>query len=235
MEEYRRLIKPTAGFLAVVLCFPAFCWAGARTARWGETLTEIEALILDRQYEQAVLKVADLEEDMLGHIVDGPRVEETLAKVAALYALALAGTGESHHAAWKWHMAMVFHPPYREFQLGTQGPAGIELARALAESQRSEERAGSKQELIVEPRMIKKEHPRFPQSQRYGRPVLVAIEVVIGKDGVPRDPRITNSSHKPILVYLTLDALRQWRFSPAEDEHGPIAVVYPLTVKFKRH
>ncbi len=132
-------------------------------------------------------------------------------------------------------MAVVFHPPYREVQLSTQGPAGIELARLLAESQRPEKRAESEQELIVEPRMIKKEHPRFPQSQRHGKPARVSVEIVIGLDGVPRDPIVTNSSHQPILVYVSLDALRQWRFSPAEYEHGPIAVVYSLTVEFKSH
>jgi len=61
-------------------------------------------------------------------------------------------------------MAMVFHPPYRKFQLGTQGPAGIELARALAASRNPGVRADSEQEQAVEPRMIKKEHTRPPQN-----------------------------------------------------------------------
>ncbi len=219
--------------VAAILCVTTTAVAITPPEQWAEVLTRIEALLVEGRYGKAERKAARLEEDMLTLIVGGPRVAGLLGRIAALYAIALAGTGDSRHAAWKWHMAKAFHPDVTEIDLGRYGPAGATLQVLLAEPDPATLHSGTELTSYDWPRFIRGPDPVFPPAQRdAGARCTITVETVIGTDGVLTQPKIVDSQGRPVLAYTALNALRRWKFEPAMTPNGPIPVHYSLKVGF---
>ena len=62
--------------------------------------------------------------------------------------------------------------------------------------------------------------------------VVVIVEVVVGQDGLPRNPRIVFRKGAVPFLFSTLDAVRKWKFEPAKLNGTPVAVIYNLTVNY---
>jgi len=74
---------------------------------------------------------------------------------------------------------------------------------------------------------------RYPKAQ--GKLRLkgsVALQVVIGVDGRPHNPKITKLSGRPVMAYAALIGLRRWQFDPATIEGEPVNSFFFLTMNF---
>lgn len=86
---------------------------------------------------------------------------------------------------------------------------------------------------LTPPVIISKRQPQYPEGVRWARGEdTIQIMTMIGRDGVPRSPTIVRSSSYVPMVYMALDALKDWRFKPATENGKPIDALYVLTVRF---
>jgi len=218
--------------LAFVLS-PPLATAKDPSDDWVDRLVKIEKHIQEGRYRKAASRALRFEEEMLGSIIDGPRVPEFLGKLAALHAIALAGRGETDHAAWKWYMALEFFPEIEKIVLADYGEAGEKLKNNLGVPDANILMNDYGEAIVSPPKVKVKPKPQFPAVQREaGARCRLMVKVVIGPDGRPYGPEIINSDGRPTLVYTTLLALRRWVFEPASTESGPISTTYFLNVKF---
>jgi TonB family protein len=60
---------------------------------------------------------------------------------------------------------------------------------------------------------------------------IVALSIVVGSDGKPRDIKVTRSLGHG-LDEKALEAVREWRFQPASRDGKPVAVLIMVEVQF---
>jgi protein TonB len=76
--------------------------------------------------------------------------------------------------------------------------------------------------------------PIYPEEARKNRVEGTAIlKAVIDEQGQVQDPTVEKSSGHPDLDQAALDAVSQWKFTPATLQGEPVAVHYHLTINFK--
>jgi len=84
---------------------------------------------------------------------------------------------------------------------------------------------------IVPPRKINDVPPLYPAAARAARMTgVVLVEAVIGVDGRVRDARVVRSN--PLLDRAALDAVREWRYTPARLNGEPVDVFLTVAVSF---
>ena len=80
---------------------------------------------------------------------------------------------------------------------------------------------------------IKGRNPVFPRAKRTGSEFHVIVEVLLGKDGVPRHPVIEKSDGEFTAVYAVLSEMREWRFKPGRLDGEFVEVIYILQTTFR--
>ena len=85
---------------------------------------------------------------------------------------------------------------------------------------------------VTPPRQTHAPKAKYPENERKARHRgVVTLGVVVGSDGVPRDISVL-SSLSPDFDKAAIDALRQWKFSPATKDGKPEAVRIAVDVDF---
>lgn len=84
---------------------------------------------------------------------------------------------------------------------------------------------------ITPPRLIKQVNPHY--STDHGvRPVgSVIIGLVVTSKGLPKDPHVVKGLDKD-LDQSAVDAVKDWRFAPAQKNGKPIAVRVSVQIQF---
>jgi len=86
---------------------------------------------------------------------------------------------------------------------------------------------------ITPPRQIHSPKPKYPKTERKARHEgTVALMLVVSTDGAPRDIAISQPL-TPDFDHAAIDALKQWRFSPAMKDGKPVAVAIAIKIDFK--
>lgn len=76
--------------------------------------------------------------------------------------------------------------------------------------------------------------PRYPsQALRRGESGTVVVRVDVGPDGVPMSTSIVNGSGSRLLDRAAVDAVRRWRFRPAQANGQPTVGTATVTINFK--
>jgi protein TonB len=82
------------------------------------------------------------------------------------------------------------------------------------------------------PSPTKTAKPDFPYKlKREGVSGLVAVSCVIDENGSVVDMKVTKSSH-PDFERPAMDALKQWRFTPAKKDGKPVKVRVTIPFRF---
>jgi TonB family protein len=84
---------------------------------------------------------------------------------------------------------------------------------------------------VTPPRIIKQVNPQYPNYRGVRAEGSVIIGLVVSSKGVPQAPHILKSLDKD-LDQSALDAVRQWRFAPAQRDGKAIAVRISLQIQF---
>jgi TonB family protein len=93
-------------------------------------------------------------------------------------------------------------------------------------------RGTHKASCITPPRQIYSPDPKFPKSEQHvSREGAVKVKLVVRSDGVPTDVTISRSLN-PDFDNAAIDAVKQWKFSPAIKNGAPIAVQIAIEVQF---
>lgn len=86
---------------------------------------------------------------------------------------------------------------------------------------------------ILKPQVLHRVNPLYPEpARRIGKQGNVIVEAVIDTSGNVRDVRVLSRPLGLGLEDSAMNAVKQWRFSPATRNGKPVAVYFQLTVTF---
>lgn len=205
------------------------------TERWREALREIGRQVAAEEFGAAEARALALGREMADGIVGGEGADLLLAMVTTYRALAVAGQGRGDEAIWYWQVAQQLFPRIAEIDLGQFGAVGRFLSmhppRVPGPSGTAEQ--GTHPADFVPPQRLEAPLPEFPGGRAFrGLEVEVVVQVVIDAEGRPGEPLILAANGEPTLVWATLEALRRWRFRPAQRDGVAVPALYRLTARF---
>jgi TonB family protein len=79
--------------------------------------------------------------------------------------------------------------------------------------------------------VIKQTAPQYPNGRGVRASGSVLIGLIVSSKGLPKDPHILKSLDKD-LDQSAVDAVKEWRFAPAQKDGKPIAVRVSLQIQF---
>ncbi|MEZ5330639.1 MAG: energy transducer TonB [Thermoanaerobaculia bacterium] len=217
--------------------------AQAVVSGFNDSLAQIDRLLSAGETAKATKQLKSLRREMIDRFMGGRGVEAYLARMSALRAIAAYQAGEPDEAIWHWHVALQLHPPISQLSFFGHEEAGAFLVEhpprsALDEDEQGQGEAAERKpvpaDLLEPPKVHKRPRPEFPWARLgTGATTPVVVRVIIGKDGSIHDPVIVESGGEPTMVYVALDSLRQWEFTPARLRGEPVDAYYALTVNFR--
>jgi TonB family protein len=87
---------------------------------------------------------------------------------------------------------------------------------------------------VIAPTLLKKVRPNYTtDALRLRVQGTVALEVVVGRDGVPIDVRVTRSLDPHGLDEEAIIAVREWRFTPGRIGKTPVDVLVSILLDFR--
>jgi TonB family protein len=84
---------------------------------------------------------------------------------------------------------------------------------------------------VTPPRVIKQTAPRYPDGRGVRATGSVIVALVVSSGGLPREPHIVKSLDKD-LDQSAVEAVKEWRFAPAQKDGKAIAVRVSLQIQF---
>lgn len=164
------------------------------------------------------------------------------AEKAAQCAAIASGAGDQADATWWWFTAVAMDtqralellPSLRERGLLLELPPPRSLVGSAAGKSEAGEVLLPNGDLVKGELAKPAKRPEWPKHMF--RPVTavvateVVVEVLIDTDGRPTQPVLASAKALPIHAFVTFDALRDWRFTPARVNGEAVVSVYSLTV-----
>jgi outer membrane biosynthesis protein TonB len=174
-------------------------------------------------YEEARRRVAEI----AGAIGDGG--SDLLARAVAQQAQAEAGLGLADAAVWHWHAAQNLAVEYRASDLAVFGAAGDLLDGHRLRQPGEGLRETSDPDRA--PRKLVGAMPRYPRETARrvdgGPPDIAIIELIVDENGLPQAP-VVLAGRSPTRLYAALEAVREWRFEPADRSGTAVPVLRRL-------
>jgi hypothetical protein len=170
------------------------------------------------------------------------------AELATLCAALASGAGDQASAEWWWFTAAAMDlaaaqrllPELRDQGLLQQLPPPRQPAGAAVDPKPASPPQVTLPDgatVAGDPVQVT-ERPRPPKwmhfAARSGRPTEVAIEMLVGEDGVARQPVLVSAKALPTHTFLAFAYFRQWRFAPARVDGKPVAAAFALTLSAYR-
>jgi protein TonB len=84
---------------------------------------------------------------------------------------------------------------------------------------------------ITPPRIVKQVNPQYPNNRGVRAEGSVIVGLIVSSKGLPKSPYIVKRLDKD-LDQSALDAVKQWRFAPAQKGGKAIAVRISLEIHF---
>jgi TonB family protein len=85
---------------------------------------------------------------------------------------------------------------------------------------------------ITPPRLIRQVNPEYSGKKGVGVKGSVAISLVVNSKGLPENPKVVQGLD-PDFDKSAVEAIKQWRFSPAQKDKKPVAVKVTVEVQFR--
>jgi len=199
------------------------------SARMAKTATLLEA----KDYATA-LRLADQSiSEMVEHLGPGDGATKWFGVMLVHKALALTGLGNTNDALWYWHEVLSMYPKFSESDLSSFGEAGAFL-KANITPPTAVPFTHDPAQSFTPPRPIRRVKPEFPRGAAdFSIEGTLIVEVVLGKDGHAKSPRIVQALEAPTLSYAALEAVKRWEFEPAKVAGVPVEVLYDATIIYK--
>ncbi len=85
---------------------------------------------------------------------------------------------------------------------------------------------------ITPPRLIHQVSPEYKGAKGVSVKGSVAVAIVVSSEGLPKDPHVLQGLD-PEVDRSAVEAIRQWRFAPAQKDKKPVAVKVTVEVQFR--
>jgi TonB family protein len=86
---------------------------------------------------------------------------------------------------------------------------------------------------VTAPKLIEKVEPQYdPKAKDAGIEGVVVLSVIISKEGVPEEIKVTESL-EPGLDKNAIAAVQQWKFEPGTKDGKPVRVYATIEVNFR--
>lgn len=228
--------RRTAGLLAAgvvlwMLCgvLPAGAQGGGRSSEvvgaWERRLTAADSLIREGKWKKALRESEKLLGEMKETLGGGQAAALLVARAEAVRALSRAGLGEEAAALWDWQVAVALAPAFGELDLAPYGPAGAKIAALRSASAPDETPAGS---ITRAPEKDKGKSIQYPRAKLAPCELTpVEVSALVGIDGLPRQPDLDPEADV-VLGFVALEALRSWKFEPAQAAGKPAVARFTL-------
>jgi TonB family protein len=105
------------------------------------------------------------------------------------------------------------------------------LGACLAGAQTDDETVYDLGPDVTPPRVVKQVNPRYPTDHGVRAVGSVIIALVVSSKGIPRDPHVVKGLDQE-LDASAVEAVKEWRFAPAEKSGKPIAVRVSVQIQF---
>jgi len=169
------------------------------------------------------------------------------AQLAAYCAALASGSGDADGAAWWWFTAVSMNskaarallPGFLDLGLLKSLPPPRQLTGRSFSAKRSRDQvllpSGQLVSGTAPAVALRPEVPRYLFSSVPGvARTDVKIEVLVGEDGVPREPLLISAHALPLHAFLAFHYLRGWRFTPAVVDGRPVISAFQLAVSTSR-
>ena len=110
--------------------------------------------------------------------------------------------------------------------------AGPQSGNKQAEAEKETEPVYELGDGITPPRLIRQVNPEYSIKKGVGVKGSVAIALVINSKGIPENPKVVQGLD-PEVDKSAIEAIKQWRFSPAQKDKKPVAVKVTVEVQFR--
>lgn len=188
---------------------------------WQELLIAADEAIQSKNYEQAEELAQALLDAFDERLAGGSGAKKFYAAALVRRSLAAAGLDRLAEAQWDWDVAREFLPseiPDTTFDPARTQPETVFLLD---------------DEGVIAPVVLHREPPRYTAAALDAHlNGTVAFDFILSREGQLRSPALTWSAD-PGLDFAALEAIRRWRFQPAEFAGKPVAVLYSVTVQFQ--
>lgn len=84
---------------------------------------------------------------------------------------------------------------------------------------------------ITPPKVIKQVNPRYSTTKGVRAVGSVIIALVVSSKGLPKNPRVVKGIDTD-LDQSAVDAVKEWRFTPAQRNDKPVAVRVSVEIRF---
>jgi periplasmic protein TonB len=84
---------------------------------------------------------------------------------------------------------------------------------------------------VTPPRVVKQVNPHYPSDRGVRAVGSVIIALVVSSKGLPKDPHVVKGLDQD-LDESAVEAVRQWRFAPAQKDGKAIAVRVSVQIQF---
>jgi len=219
---------------------------------WQARLKEVDADLRRADWPAARKRSEPLVREMFDRIIEGESAAPLLAMAVLLRGLAAAGAGDRDAGLWDWFITQSLFPDFRRTNLAPYGEPGKLFGdyRLADDGQRPAtakaptlpgEAAGSAPGApkppdpeVTPPVVRQRPEPIYPPALRkLCRKGKVVVESVIEKSGELSYPVVVQPGESPVMTFSALEALRGWRFTPAQLKGEPVRVFYVLTVNYE--
>jgi TonB family protein len=203
----------------------------AAPQRWVDELAVSSDSIKRGDYRRSLAITTRMLGEMLAWLGAGEEETQILGLALTHKSLALAGFGNEDDALWYWQSVIGLYPLYAKSDLSMFGEPGALLMRNRELPRRPADAIylvhdAPAPEGVTLPRM-KIVEPRYPRGAiHFLKEGKIAIEILITRDGVIKDPRVLERQTHPALTYVALDAMREWRATPARKNGEPVDAIY---------
>lgn len=233
--DFRRLHLSVVrlGVLLVALSVaPAPARAGGSRA-WNEQLQETVTLLRAGSWTEAKKEARKGLESLSRSLAPGKSAGSAVGMFLMCRAVAEAGLGEERDAVWDWRIAQQLDPRLERWNLTEFGAAGALLdRRRLSNDPRPEVPLLSDETPdpeITPPRKLEARQPVIPEAAfSLAMGARVEIVAVVSEQGRLAYPRIVETGPLETVTLAVSDAMKAWRFEPAQRSGRPIAVDYKL-------
>lgn len=163
----------------------------------------------------------------------GQAATELFGIVLTHKALAHAGLGDTAKALWYWQTVLNLYPKFAESDMSMFGAPG-ELLKANVRPPTVPQPDPTPQGEFRRPCVRRKVKPQYPRgAYLFGESGPLVVRVIITPEGVPQSPVLLTRLPAPTLTYVALEAIRQWKFTPARVGTTPIYIPFDVTIDYK--
>ncbi|MEO8274571.1 MAG: energy transducer TonB [Thermoanaerobaculia bacterium] len=218
--------------------------AGESTvAQWQARTLEIHGLLRTGKSRNAIDAADSLVREITQQAAARTDLAQLLAEPLSLRAVARAGAGKDREALWDFQMAMALWPGLDRARLTGLGAGGARLATLLDEAEKREvtfalaaETIAHRKSEVTPPKPQRHDSPLYPESlQTVMKQGVAEIRFTLDEKGLLQSPQlVANNGQNALFLLACMQAVRDWRFTPAKLRGEPIAVSYSLVLNYHR-